>query len=186
MKTDKKSLRQFFKAQRALLSEGEVITKSKRLGEQLISALSWGGREWVHSFMPIPGSNEVHTPTVLDILIQQHPGITLLAPRVAGNGLETHLLDSLHGLQPSSFGVPEPPANPKTKVHPATIDVILVPLLAHDLQGHRVGYGAGFYDRFLASCRSDAITIGLSFFPPVEHITDLHRQDVPLKLCLVA
>ncbi len=62
----------------------------------------------------------------------------------------------------------------------SSIDWVLVPLLAFDRRGHRVGYGKGFYDRFLAGCRSDARKIGLSLFAPVVAIDDIGSQDVAL------
>jgi 5-formyltetrahydrofolate cyclo-ligase len=62
--------------------------------------------------------------------------------------------------------------------------VILVPLLAFDLKGFRVGYGGGYYDRFLVQCRPDAVRIGLSYFDPVEKIVDIDRYDVTLHSCV--
>jgi 5-formyltetrahydrofolate cyclo-ligase len=56
--------------------------------------------------------------------------------------------------------------------------------LAFDEKGFRVGYGMGFYDKFLAECRPDAICLGLSFFDPVESISDTHGFDVPLTACV--
>ena len=58
--------------------------------------------------------------------------------------------------------------------------MVLVPLLACDRAGHRVGYGKGFYDRFLAACRPDCRKIGLSYFRPVEAIVDVYDGDVRL------
>jgi 5-formyltetrahydrofolate cyclo-ligase len=59
---------------------------------------------------------------------------------------------------------------------------VVVPLLSFDKRGHRVGYGKGFYDRFLSECSRDCIKIGLSFFAPVEVIDDVNRHDVTLDL----
>jgi 5-formyltetrahydrofolate cyclo-ligase len=64
------------------------------------------------------------------------------------------------------------------------IDAILIPLVAFDKEGNRVGYGKGFYDRFLAACRPEALKIGISFFPPVDKIEDLHFFDKKLDLCI--
>ncbi len=82
------------------------------------------------------------------------------------------------------FGIEEP--NPATSqlVEIQTIDAVLVPLLTFDETGHRVGYGGGYYDRFLAQCRPDALKIGLSFFEPVEQIEDLNEWDVRLDICV--
>ena len=62
--------------------------------------------------------------------------------------------------------------------------MVLVPLLCFDESGHRVGYGKGFYDRFLTKCRPDTQKVGLSYFPPVKEITDADSFDIRLDLCL--
>jgi 5-formyltetrahydrofolate cyclo-ligase len=68
---------------------------------------------------------------------------------------------------------------------PATkIDVVFVPLLAFDKKGHRVGYGKGFYDKFLSECKPETIKIGLSFFEPEELISDVFEDDVTLNYCV--
>lgn len=64
------------------------------------------------------------------------------------------------------------------------IDIVFVPLLAFDKKGYRVGYGRGFYDKWLAGCRPGCIKTGFSYFEPVESIDDLHEFDLPLDLCI--
>ena len=62
--------------------------------------------------------------------------------------------------------------------------MVLVPLLCFDRSGHRVGYGKGYYDRFLRKCRADCKKIGLSMFDPVDEITDAGESDVRLDLVI--
>ena len=62
--------------------------------------------------------------------------------------------------------------------------MVFVPLLKKKKKGHRVGYGKGFYDKFLSECKPDAIKIGLSFFEPEELITDVFESDVKLDYCV--
>ena len=64
------------------------------------------------------------------------------------------------------------------------IDLVLVPLLAFDKNGYRVGYGKGYYDKFLSNCRPDVIKIGLSFFDAVDEIEDIDDYDLPLNFCV--
>ena len=85
-------------------------------------------------------------------------------------------------IKKNEYNIPEPVDGievPSTK-----IDVVFVPLLAFDKKGHRVGYGKGFYDKFLSECKPDAIKIGLSFFEPEELITDVFESDVKLDYCV--
>ena len=60
----------------------------------------------------------------------------------------------------------------------------MVPLLAYDKTGHRVGYGKGYYDRFLKETRPDCLKIGLSAFQAEAEIPDTHEGDVRLDMCL--
>jgi 5-formyltetrahydrofolate cyclo-ligase len=62
--------------------------------------------------------------------------------------------------------------------------MVLVPLLALDKSGHRVGYGKGFYDKFLAECRIRCQRIGISLFQPIDMIEDVGEDDITLTHCL--
>ena len=92
----------------------------------------------------------------------------------------THfLLTDSTALQLNAYGIPEPIEGIEVAVE--KLDVVFVPLLAFDHHGNRVGYGQGFYDRFLKQCRPDAIKIGLSFFDPLDSI-ETNENDVRLDM----
>jgi 5-formyltetrahydrofolate cyclo-ligase len=121
---------------------------------------------------------------LVDRLRREFPQIRLSLPRidpVSGN-LYSFYFDGLHQIKESSWGIPEPIAGELT--NPIEIDMVLVPLLAFDQTGHRVGYGQGHYDRFLTSCRKDCRRIGLSFFPPVPRIDSIEIHDERLEAVL--
>ncbi len=85
-------------------------------------------------------------------------------------------------LMHNDYGIEEPSGG--NKVMENEIDLILVPLLAFDKYGFRVGYGKGYYDKFLFQCRKDSIKIGLSYFDPVDEIEDINSFDIPLNYCV--
>ena len=62
--------------------------------------------------------------------------------------------------------------------------MVFVPLLVFDQQGHRVGYGMGYYDRFLVQCSETTLKVGLSFFDPVSKIEDIKTHDIALDFAL--
>ena len=62
--------------------------------------------------------------------------------------------------------------------------MIFIPLVAYDLIGNRVGYGKGYYDRFLKSLNSNTLKIGLSLFEPVEEIIDINNYDISMDICV--
>jgi 5-formyltetrahydrofolate cyclo-ligase len=82
----------------------------------------------------------------------------------------------------SAWGIPEPVGG--TVVQPTDFDIVLIPLLAFDKYGHRVGYGKGFYDRYLLNCRPDCLKIGISLFDPVDLIEDAESHDIPLDIAI--
>ena len=65
------------------------------------------------------------------------------------------------------------------------IDLVLVPLLCFDEQGSRIGYGKGFYDKFLADCSPNCLKIGLSYFAPIREISDTQNFDIKLDFCVM-
>jgi 5-formyltetrahydrofolate cyclo-ligase len=65
-----------------------------------------------------------------------------------------------------------------------SIDLVLIPLLCFDKKGYRVGYGKGYYDRFLTECRPDVLKIGLSIFEPIDEIIDVTEFDIKMNYCI--
>jgi 5-formyltetrahydrofolate cyclo-ligase len=160
-------------------------TRSGRLIANLFfaSVLTRSARV-VHCFIPIEKFNEIDTTPVFTRCWRDYPNLTTVVPRVDfGSGtMESVVYEPQHILGRNRWGMDEP-AHERT-VPASDIDIVLVPLVAYDLAGFRVGYGKGFYDRFLASCRTDCLKVGLSYFPPVEAIADTNEFDIALDLCI--
>ena len=93
-----------------------------------------------------------------------------------------YLLTDNTKIKKNQYNIPEPIDGLEVPTH--KIDVVFVPLLAFDKKGHRVGYGKGFYDKFLTDCKPKTIKIGLSFFEPEEKIEDVFENDVKLDYCI--
>ena len=85
-------------------------------------------------------------------------------------------------MQENRFGIPEPSYGNSCDI--LKIDYVFVPLLCFDAAGNRVGYGQGFYDKFLSSCRDNCIKIGLSHFDPINKIEDCNEMDIKLDFCI--
>jgi 5-formyltetrahydrofolate cyclo-ligase len=79
----------------------------------------------------------------------------------------------------NKYGITEPKDG--IIIDPQEIDLVFVPLLAADMQGYRVGYGKGFYDKYLGYCREDIIKVGFNYFAPVDKIDDTQLFDIPLN-----
>ena len=179
----KLELRKIYREKRRALS----VEEFHRLNKQLISRveqLDFTRFSTIHLFLPIQGNREPDTYAIANWLRTVHPGIRLLLSK---SNTETYSMqhviwDEKTVLKVNQWGIPEPENG--ISVSPAAIDAVFVPLLAFDQQGHRVGYGKGFYDRFLGECRSDTHKIGLSLFQAVPAITDVNEHDMVLDTCV--
>lgn len=135
----------------------------------------------LHTYLPIPGKNEPDTWLIIDRLRREYPHIQIAAPRITNNNLEHVILEYPLQIATNTWNIPEPRTG--TTVPAASADMVLVPLLAFDEKGNRIGYGKGYYDRFLKSCRPETPRIGLSFFAPLPHVPAT-PADVPLSACV--
>lgn len=178
---NKAAVREHFLEQRKKISEAEYFHLNRQLCENFFFSVDLSFVKVVHTFLPMPARREVDTWMIVDRIRREFPHIRLSIPRVnkTTGELDNFFFEGLHQLVPDKWGIPEPRQGMPTEA--SRIDLVLVPLLAIDVRGHRVGYGKGYYDRFLASCRPDCITIGLSLFDPIDPIGDVNEYDVPLK-----
>ena len=185
----KAQLRRAALARRQALPAAEVAARSQQLGAQLFRHFPVAEWRWLHLFLPLARRNEPDTGPIIRRIRAECPAVRLAAPVVQADGvsLRNYALNPETQLLENRWGIPEPTADPATEVPPAAFDAVLVPLLAVDATGQRVGYGGGFYDRFLAQCRPGTQLIGLNVLdeaPLVERIADVLPTDVPLTACL--
>lgn len=172
----KKELRLDYLSLRNKLTDEGLSVASKRIAESCLQLPVWD-KNLFHLFLSVPEKSEVDTSFLISLLREK--GKQIAVPKMAPEGSLTHfLLTEETPIRKNSWGIPEPVAG--QPVLPEAIDVVFVPLLAFDEKGGRVGYGGGYYDRFLRQCRQDVVSVGLSFFGPVAQISDLHPGDVPL------
>ena len=139
---------------------------------------------YVHTYIASEKLGEAETSSIIRYLEFKNPGLKILVPKIdiaSGNMQHLHFNDEVE-LVHNAFGIGEPAGG--EAILPGETDLVLIPLLAFDKLGHRVGYGKGYYDRFLAECRKDVIKIGLSFFEAEEQIDNIHQFDIPLNYCV--
>ncbi|MBB6499541.1 5-formyltetrahydrofolate cyclo-ligase [Pedobacter cryoconitis] len=167
-------------ARRKALSRDEVSVLSKKLLGQF-TKLDFKGVSAIHIFLPIAEKNEPDTFLMISWLQEHYPLIKIIVPRAdfQTSLMTSHLYAGADVLQKSAFNILEPVQN---EIYTGNIEMVIVPLLAFDDQGYRVGYGKGFYDRFLEG--KIIRKVGLSFFNSVGIIADPHENDVRLDLCI--
>jgi len=162
------------------ISDEDYQSLNNGLLNQFIS-LDFISIKTLHIFLPIVEKKEPNTFLLIEWLAENHPEIKIIVPKA---DFETALMTNheylgIDDLQKNLYNILEPQ---KGILHDGEVDMILVPLLAFDNQGYRVGYGKGFYDRFLENL--NAQKIGLSLSPAVEKIDDVNEYDIRLDYCI--
>ena len=173
----KQELRKIYKQKRKALSAVEVENLQENIYQQVFE-FNFSSIETIHIFLSIERLLEVNTNPIIDFLLLKNKTIVVSVSDFSTNTLKHFLFDRETKLKISSFGIPEPING--IEIDAKEIDLVFVPLLISDEKRYRVGYGKGFYDRFLAECKSDVKTIGLNFFQSIDTIEDINEFDIPL------
>jgi 5-formyltetrahydrofolate cyclo-ligase len=179
---NKSELRQIYKAKRLALSSNERDEMSLAIANRLIDLSIWD-KKFYHLFLTIERLKEIDTSYILHALMGKDKHILISKTHFESNVLTHYLLTDDTKISINKWGIPEPEDGIDIDVK--KIDVVFVPLLVADKAGHRVGYGKGFYDQFLAECKSDVLKIGLSFFEPIDFISDISKNDFPLDMLVL-
>ena len=166
--------------QRRKLSEEAVTDYSMQLLDQF-SLLDLSAIQAVHIFLPITEKKEPDTFLFIDWINKHRPDIHIVVPKADFDTalMHNYRYEGKSGLQKNLYNILEPQEG---TLHAGAVDLVLIPLLAFDKKGYRVGYGKGFYDRFLEKINTRKI--GLSFFEPVDAIDDVHAKDIKLDMCI--
>lgn len=181
----KAALRRLYQSRRQAWSDAEYTERNKQVFQQFkqhfLSQQPPRENLTIHCFLSSLPKREVDTTPFIQSFLSQ-PSVTLVVPytHISEARLTHHHYTEGTVLQTNRWGIPEPPLSTPT-VAVERIDWVLVPLLAFDKQGQRVGYGKGFYDRFLVQCRPDTLKIGLSLEEPIACVEDANADDIPLN-----
>ncbi len=180
----KQELRQLYLQKRLALSEAQYAQLNFQLYQHFFSTIDLSFAKVLHSFLPILSKKEVDTWLIIDRIRREYPHIRISIPKVNGKTgeLENFYFEGLHQLATNEWGIQEPKQGIPTESE--KIDLVLVPLLAFDQSGHRVGYGKGYYDKFLIKCRLNCKKIGLSLFTAEDKIADTNNSDIALNQCI--
>lgn len=178
---NKKELRIKYKALRTKLTSEEIEELSLEIANQLLRLPIWN-KSYFHVYLPIEEFKEVNTEYILHILSGKGKEIVISKSDFATTTMTNILLTENTKIVKNKYNIPEPING--LEVPNSAIEVVIVPLLAFDINGNRVGYGKGFYDKFLANCAKEVIKIGLSFYEAEEEISDINTNDCKLNYCL--
>jgi len=173
----KADLRKIYKQKRQELSF-DAIQKSQKNIYQQIYEWDIANIKVVHIFLTLNKFKEINTTPIINYFRNKNIKIVVSKSDFTNNTLTHFYLEKETVIELNKYGIPEP--KNAIQVLETEIDLVFVPLLISDEQNYRIGYGKGFYDRFLANCRKDCKKIGLNFFKPIAKIEDVNVFDIAL------
>lgn len=182
MNASKAALRKIYKEKRKALMPEQLDQLSNLIVGELFNHFKFFALKNIHVYIPISAKFEVNTWPLINKITRDMPQLKLVVPKVEGDELEHYVFDR-DQLEVGAFGVQEPIGG--EKMDPQEIEMVIVPLLIFDKKGYRVGYGKGFYDRFLSKVPKESPRIGFCAFEPIDEIVDVNDFDQPLSHCIV-
>lgn len=154
----KRDLRKIYQRRRLQIPEANIGPSNSSIFEKVIHLKEFEKANVIHIYASMNARNEVRTFSIMDYALKD--GKRVIVPVMKGEGILKHCeIDSTRTLKKNSWGVPEP--EEQSLLDDLNPDIIFVPMVAGDLQKNRLGYGKGYYDRFLAS--TDSLKVGLLY-----------------------
>lgn len=180
----KQELRDYWLKKRDNLTEPQKNILSHQIQDVFTTEFAIQSIECIHIFLPVLEKCEVRTWSLIQYLLEKYPHIKVCAPIISdmkNRKMDSILLERNTTYIKNKWGIDEPTNG--TIILPETINIALLPLIIFDNQGHRLGYGGGFYDRYLTNC-TKAKKIGLSFFDPIDEIPEINNFDMKMDFCV--
>ena len=175
----KKELREYIRQQKRSMTMEQIQRKSARLGELFVSTEAYKQADTIYGYLPY--NQEVRTIPILERALAD--GKRVAVPKVYGETMKFIYMTDLARVEKGFGGIPEPVAD--EPVAEDTKALVLMPGLAFDREGHRIGYGGGFYDRFLQE-EPNHPTVALCFDFQMLPEIQTEEFDVPVDLVLWA
>ena len=176
---DKKELRRTIRERKRAMTEGEIVSRSEKLGVLFSQSEAYKAAKTIYGYLPY--NQEVRTVPMLEQALKD--GKRVAVPKVYGDEMKFLYLDDLSQVEKGYAGIPEPIAD--GPVADDDTALVLMPGLAFDPAGHRIGYGGGFYDKFLAA-EPNHPTLALCY--EFQMLPELHTEehDIPVDTVLWA
>lgn len=171
---NKQELRQSIRAQKRAMTAEEIEARSQKLTELFLASEEYQNAKTLYGYMPY--NQEVRTIPILQRALED--GKQVAVPKVYGEDMKFLYIQNFEGFAKSEFGIPEPIADTPVAEDPTAL--VLMPGLAFDPAGHRIGYGGGFYDKFL-SAEPEHPTVALCYSFQVLAQLETEAFDIPVQ-----
>lgn len=176
---NKQELRQAIRARKRAMTEEDILRRSKILAEKFARSNAYRAAKTIYGYLPY--NQEVRTVPMLRRALEE--GKRVAVPKVYGDDMKFIYLDDLSQVAKGYAGIPEPVADGPVAQDETAL--VLMPGLAFDRAGHRIGYGGGFYDKFLAR-EPHHPTVALCYDFQVMDRLETEEFDIPVDLVIWA
>ena len=177
---NKSDLRKEYKLKRSQLFPFEIKSYSEQIFTLVKSHFTLDNKT-IHVFLPISKFNEINTMSFIEFLFEFKCTVATSITHFSPLGLSHCIINEKTSYEMDKFGIPRPIEG--AAISEDKIDIVIIPLLAFDNKGARVGYGKGLYDHFLSKCNPSCMKIGVSLFDPTDNISGVNKNDVALDYC---
>lgn len=176
---NKQELRQAIRARKRAMTEEDILRRSEILAEKFARSNAYRAAKTIYGYLPY--NQEVRTVPMLRRALEE--GKRVAVPKVYGDNMKFIYLDDLSQVAKGYAGIPEPVADGPVAQDETAL--VLMPGLAFDRAGHRIGYGGGFYDKFLAR-EPHHPTVALCYDFQVMDRLETEEFDIPVDLVIWA
>lgn len=176
---NKQELRQAIRARKRAMTEEDILRRSEILAEKFARSNAYRAAKTIYGYLPY--NQEVRTVPMLRRALEE--GKRVAVPKVYGDDMKFIYLDDLSQVAQGYAGIPEPVADGPVAQDETAL--VLMPGLAFDRAGHRIGYGGGFYDKFLAR-EPHHPTVALCYDFQVMDRLETEEFDIPVDLVIWA
>ena len=176
---DKKALRREIREKKRAMTEAEIVLHSEKLGQLLLQSELYRNAKTLYGYLPY--NQEVRTVPMLAQALRD--GKKVAVPKIYGDTMKFIYLEDMSKVEKNEMGIPEPVAD--TPVAEDKTALVLMPGLAFTKQGDRMGYGGGFYDRFLAE-EPGHPTLALCYDFQIVDSLPTEEFDIPVDTVLWA
>ena len=176
---DKKELRRSIREQKRAMTEAEIVRRSEALGQLFIRSDAYKNAKTIYGYLPY--NQEVRTVPMLEQAMRD--GKRVAVPKCYGDEMKFIYLEDLSKVEKGYANIPEPIADGPIAEDPTAL--VLMPGLAFDPEGHRIGYGGGFYDKFL-SAEPGHPTLALCYAFQMLPRLETEAHDIPVDTVLWA
>lgn len=180
----KEKLRELYQKKRKQMDEIILKNKSNSITDKVYSYVKENSYKDIMIFVSF--RNEIYTHDLIKKLLEEN--INIYVPYIDKNDDEmkiSHITNFANDLKPGVFGILEPKEQLRTDINlKEKLDLIIVPGLVYSKKGYRIGYGGGYYDKFLSSITGDVKKVGIVYSNLVVDKLPVDSYDIPVDLII--